>query len=57
MAEVVLKRPGIMLIVGELVPAGVPQHVRVYREGHSGGFTEALHEPMEADGAHGATAL
>ena len=56
-AEVVLERPGIVPIVGELVPAGVPEHVRVYREWHSGGFTEALHQPMEADGAHRATAL
>ena len=52
MSEVVLKRPGIMPIVGELVAAGMPEHVRVDREGHSGGLTKPLHEPMEADGAH-----
>jgi hypothetical protein len=32
MAEVMLKRPGVVAIIGELVPAGVPEHVRVYRD-------------------------
>jgi hypothetical protein len=57
MAEIMLKRPGIMPIVGELVPAGVPEHVRVNREWHLGSLTEPLDEPVEADGAHRSAAL
>jgi hypothetical protein len=30
----------------------VPEHVRVYREGHSCGLTKPLHEPVKPDGAH-----
>ena len=47
-AEVVLQGSGIVAIVGELIPAGVPEHVRVYREGHFGGLTKPLDEPMES---------
>ncbi len=39
-AHVVLKRPCVMPVVGELIPGGVSEHVRVDREwqlrGHSG---------------------
>jgi hypothetical protein len=52
MSEVVLQGSGIVPIVGELVAAGVPQHVRMDAEWHLGSPTEPLNEPMEADGAH-----
>ena len=55
--EIVLQSSGIVSIVGELVPAGMAQHVRMDRERHAGGFPEALDEPMEADRAHWSTTL
>jgi hypothetical protein len=33
-----LQSSGIVSIVGELVPAGMAQHVRMDREWHPGGF-------------------
>jgi hypothetical protein len=56
-SKVVLQRAGIVAIIGELVAAGMAQHVRMDRERHPGGFPEALHEPMEADRAHWSTTL
>jgi len=47
--EIMLKRPGIVSIVGELVAAGVPEHVRMDAEWHLGSLTEPLDEPVEAD--------
>jgi len=38
-------------VVGELVTAGVAQHVWMDREWHLGGLAEALDEMMEAHGA------
>jgi len=35
-AEVVLQRPCVVAIVGELKPTGMAQHVRVDRKGHLG---------------------
>ncbi len=32
MAQVVLYRPGIVAVIGQLVSGAVSQHVRVYRE-------------------------
>ena len=55
--EIVLQSSGIVSIVGELVPAGMAQHVRMDRKRHPGGFPEALDEPMEADRAHWSTPL
>ena len=51
MAEVVLQSAGIVAVVGELVTAGVAQHVWMDREWHLGGLAEALDEMMEAHGA------
>jgi hypothetical protein len=56
-AKIVLKSAGIVAVVGELVPASVPQHVRMNWKRHLGGLTEALDKPMEADWAHWSTAL
>jgi hypothetical protein len=50
MPEIVLQGAGIVAIVGQFVPAGMPQHVRVNGEGHFGGLTETLDKPMEANG-------
>jgi hypothetical protein len=52
MTEVVLERASIVAIVGELVSAGVPEHVRVDAEWHFGGLAEALDEPVKAYRAH-----
>jgi hypothetical protein len=57
MTEVMLERASIVAIVGELVSAGVPEHVRVDVELHLGGLTEALDEPVKAYGAHRPAAL
>ena len=48
MPEVMLERASVMAVVGQLVAAGVAQHVRVDFERHSGGLAEPFHEPMEA---------
>jgi len=55
--EIMLKRPGIVSIVGELVAAGVPEHVRMDAEWHLGSLTEPLDEPVKADGAHRSATL
>ena len=57
MTEVVLERASVVAVVGELVSAGVPEHVRVDANWHLGGLTEALNEPMEANWADRPTAL
>jgi hypothetical protein len=46
-----LQRASIVAIVGELVSAGVPEHVWVDAEWHLGGLAEALDEPVKAYGA------
>jgi hypothetical protein len=51
MTEVVLERASIVAIVGELVAAGVPEHVWVDANWHLGGLTEALDKPVKAYGA------
>src|SRR5262249_60757675 len=56
-AEIVLQGSGIVPIVGELISAGVPKHVRMDWEWHLGSLTQALDKPMEADGAHWSTTL
>jgi transposase len=48
MTEIMLERASIAAIVGELVAAGVPEHVRVDANWHLGGPAEALDEPVEA---------
>jgi hypothetical protein len=55
--KIVLQGAGVVAIVRELVPTGVPEHVRVDAERHLGGLTEALDKPMEADWADRPTAL
>ena len=45
-AEIVLQSSGIVAIIGELVPAGMPEHVRMDWEWHPRGFPEALDEPI-----------
>jgi hypothetical protein len=57
MTEVVLERASVVAVVGELVSAGVPEHVRVNAKWHLGGLAEALNEPVKAYGAHRPTAL
>jgi hypothetical protein len=48
-AKVMLQRPGVVAIVGELIAAGVTQHVRMDAKWHLGGLSKTLDKPMEAD--------
>jgi hypothetical protein len=56
-AKVMLQRAGIVPIVGELIAAGVTQHVRMNAKWHFGGLSETLDKPMEADWADRSAAL
>src|SRR5262249_61207915 len=47
--EVMLQRPRVVAIVGELEPTSMAQHVRVDWEWHLGGLADALDEPVEAN--------
>jgi hypothetical protein len=51
-AETVLQGSGIVPVVGELIAARMPQHVRMQLERHPGGLAKPLDEMVEADGAH-----
>src|SRR5262245_54551985 len=57
LAEIVLQGSCIVPIIGQLIPARMPQHVRMQRERHLGGLAKPLDEMVEADGAHGSAAL
>ena len=50
MAEIVLQGSGIVPVVGKLIAARMPQHVRMQWERHLGGLAEPLDEMVEADG-------
>ena len=56
-AEIVLQGSGIVPVVGKLIAARMPQHVRMQWERHPGGLAEPLDEMVEADGAHWSAAL
>src|SRR5258708_525998 len=51
--EVVLQAARIDALVGQLVAADVPKHVRVHWEGDFGGFAEADNHAAEARRTHG----
>jgi hypothetical protein len=57
MSEVVLQRPGIDAVIGQLEAAGMAKHVGMDREWHLGGLPKALDEPVETDGTDGPAAL
>ena len=46
-AEIVLDGPRIVAVMGELVAAGVPQHVDVNREAELGPFANVLDLPID----------
>jgi len=46
-AEIVLDGPRIVAVIGELVAAGVPQHVDVNREAELGPFANVLDLPID----------
>jgi hypothetical protein len=46
--EPLLDRAGVVAIMGELEPTGVPEHVRVDGEGELGLLADAAHELLEA---------
>src|SRR5215831_13672564 len=48
-AEVVLQRPCVVAIVGELEATGMAKHVWVDRERHLGSLADALDEAVEAN--------
>src|SRR5262249_33273883 len=48
-SEVVLQRPRVVTIVGELEPTGVAKHVGVDWEWHLGGLADALDEAVKAN--------
>jgi hypothetical protein len=52
-----LQRPGVMAVVGELVAARVPQHVRVDGEGELGRGADCRQELAEGRGRHGPAPL
>ena len=52
-AEIVLQGSGIVPVVGKLIAARMPQHVRMQWERHA----EPLDKMVEADGAHWSAAL
>ena len=56
-SEVMLQGPRVVAVVGELEPTGMAKHVRLDREWHLGGLTDALDEAVEADGADRPTAF
>jgi hypothetical protein len=51
-----LKRPGVVTRIGH-VAAGVAEHVRVDREGHTRALAQPRYEGVEALWRHGAAAL
>src|SRR5262249_44929270 len=55
--EVVLQRPRVVAIVGELEPTGMAQQVGGDREWDLGGLPDALHKPVEANGTDWSAAL
>jgi hypothetical protein len=48
-AEIVLQGSGIVSVVGKLIAARMPQHVRMQWERHPGGLAGPLDEMVEAD--------
>src|SRR5215471_4518863 len=55
--EVVLQRPRVVAIIGELKTTGMAQHVGVDRERHLGSLADALDDTVETDGADWSAAL
>src|SRR5262245_16554272 len=55
--EVMLQRPRVVAIIGELKTTGVAKHVWVDREWHLGSLAHALDEAVKTDGADGPAAL
>jgi len=56
-AEVVLQRPGIHPLVGQLESGRMPQHVRMDAERHPGGLPKPGQHPPKGNGSHRGTAL
>jgi hypothetical protein len=57
MAQGVLDGAGVLAVVGELVAAGVPEHVRMDGEGERGEFAGALKHLTKAHRGYGAATL
>jgi hypothetical protein len=56
-AEVVLYRPRVVPVIGQLEPASVPQHVRVCREAEARRLARSLHHLPHVVRCHRPTAL
>jgi len=55
--EIVLQGSGVVPVVGKLIAARMPQHVRMQWERHPCGLSEPLDEMVKPDGAHWSAAL
>ena len=55
--QIVLKRPRVLTIIGELEAAGMSQHVRMDRKWHSGALAKPAHHATKPDGANGRAAF
>jgi hypothetical protein len=53
MSEVVLQRPRVLAVVGELETTGVPEHVRVHAEPEPGFLAGPRQHLAEPGGAQG----
>ena len=47
MPEPVLDRPGVDAVIGELVAAGMPQHVEMHRKRNAGPLADDLDQPVD----------
>ena len=57
MPEVLLDRPRVMPIIGELVATGVPQHMGMGLEAQLSGVPNSLHHLCEPRASEGRAAL
>jgi hypothetical protein len=46
-SQPVLDRPGVDAIIGQLVAAAMPHHVKMYRQGQLGSLADRLHKPVD----------
>jgi hypothetical protein len=56
-AEIVLQRPSIHTLIGELESSRMPQHVGMDSERHFGGGSKARQHPAKGNGGHRCAAL
>ena len=57
MAEIVLQRPSIHALIGQLKPGRMPQHVGMGRKRHLGGRPKPRHHPAKGNCGHRSAAF